>query len=773
MHLILILISLIGLLQLSAQSVLSGYIRDAATGENLIGATIIDIRSGKGALANTFGYYSLSLDGDSAQLQISYVGYERQIVSVPLLGAQALNFSLVADSQLKEVIVSGEERLDLVPTMSTVKLSMEQINNLPATMGESDIMKAIQLMPGISAGAEGSANVHVRGGGPDQNLVMLDGVPLYNPAHLYGFFSVFNPDAINNVEVIKGGFPARYGGRLSSVIDVSMKEGNTKEFGGSLTVGPLASKLSLEGPIWKERTSFIVSGRRSYIGLLYNPFNRFGDEYDIAQDYYFYDFNAKLNHAFSDRSRLYVSLYKGMDDFSSGQQLANTDNFKSEEASTMQWGNGLAVVRWNFVPHPKVFTNISVSTTDFHFRTEQMYTTTETVNTNTTTRNDQIVYRNRISDQTVKLEVDYYPMAGHAIKTGGWIIRHQYAPGLYRLAQEASNLQTNGGAEQTDATEYAAYLEDDIQVSRRLRLNLGVHQAVFVVDSTSYGSTQPRISGRFSLAKGLAVKASYAKMAQFHHLLTNSGVGLPTDLWVPTTRDVKPQTADQWALGLARTTPGWELSVEAYIKEMNNLLEYEEGTSLTGTYRPWYERVTQGDGTSKGLEFLIEKKTGRFTGWISYTLSKTQRQFDDLNEGVPFFSRYDRRHDMSVTGTHTFGKKWSISAIWILSSGNRATIITSSYGINLPGQSGNESIGYIYSDRNAYVLPTYHRLDLSIKWESIGEKVGHSVVLGVYNAYARDNAFYLNLNLRQNENITYYPKSLLPTIPYVNYTLKF
>lgn len=757
-----------------SQPTLSGYVRDSSTGENLIGATIIDSSSGKGTVTNTYGYYSLTLAQDSAILQVSYVGYVRQTLRIALTGSQTLNISLQPDSGLKEVVVTSEETLDMLPSMSTVKLTVEQINNLPATMGETDIMKAIQLMPGISAGAEGSANVHVRGGGPDQNLTLLDGVPLYNPSHLYGFFSVFNPEAINNIEVIKGGFPARYGGRLSSVIDVTMKEGSNQSFGGSVTVGPLASKLSLEGPIWKDRTSFIVSGRRSYIGLIYNPFERFGDDFDIARDYAFYDFNAKVNHIFSDKSRLYISMYQGLDDFSSSDTQVYSPFYRSTDASTMRWGNGVAVIRWNYVLHPKVFTNLSVSTNDFHFRTKQAFTTQETTNDVTTTRIDQMVYRNRITDYTVKWDADYYPNAIHTIKAGASAIFHKYAPGLYRITQEAADLSNGGGAEQTDAMEYAFFVEDDMQLHRLLRLNVGVHQSIFTVQGRTYTSTQPRISGRYTLTKGLSLKASFATMQQYNHLLTNTGVGLPTDLWVPTTRDVKPQTSEQWALGLVRATANWEISLEGYTKQMDGLIEYEEGARVTATYEPWYDKVTDGDGYSRGLEVLIQRKTGKLTGWLAYTLSKTQRQFDEINGGEPFYSRYDRRHDLSLTGTYQFANKWSAGAVWIVSSGNRATVIKGGTRGELLGFPYDRLSGIIYSNRNAFVLPTYHRLDLSVQWASIGEKLGHEVVLGVYNAYARENAFYLDYQrFSPADRIVYFPRSLLPIIPYMNYTVRF
>ena len=435
--------------------------------------------------------------------------------------------------------------------MSSISVPIDQIKSLPAFLGEVDVMKVLQLLPGVQSGSEGSSGLYVRGGGPDQNLILLDGVPVYNASHLFGFFSVFNSDAINNVQLIKGGFPARYGGRLSSVIDISMKEGNMKEFHGEGSIGLIASKLTLEGPIAKEKTSFIVSARRTYIDLIARPLIKASTDGDETVGYYFYDVNAKINHKFSDKDRLYLSAYLG-DDKGYSFYKDEYDRTKYEEEVALRWGNITSALRWNHVYNPKLFSNLTLTYSRYRFNTlaEEKE---ETINSNGDKSSYYFkwLYQSGINDLAAKIDFDFIPAPNHYIRFGANAIYHTFSPGALNVKEDVV-IDTTLGASKTYALEYAAYVEDDFDITRWLKVNAGLHFSAFQVNDQWYTSLQPRLATRFLLTDELSLKASYVKMTQYIHLLTNSGIGLPTDLWVPATEKIKPQQAHQVALGLAR-----------------------------------------------------------------------------------------------------------------------------------------------------------------------------------------------------------------------------
>ncbi|MEQ9402383.1 MAG: TonB-dependent receptor [Cyclobacteriaceae bacterium] len=769
----------------SGKSTLSGYIRDGESGEALIGATVYDKVSRSGTITNGYGFYSLTLLNGEAEIQVSYLGYDGIASQLSLEEDQLLSIELTpVAGVLDEVTITGTtlEDPELSPQMSIISLSSVQMQNVPMVLGEHDILKAIQLLPGIQGGNEGSSGIYVRGGGPDQNLILLDGVPVYNTAHLFGMFSVFNSDAINKVDVIKGGFPARFGGRLSSVIDISMKEGNNQKLSGTGTVGLISSKFLVEGPIKNEKTSFIVSGRRTYLDLLAIPF-----DIDLTKEnnYYFYDFNAKINHRFSSRDRIFFSFYGGQDNYDGRRE--NTLNPWSNPtteiaASGFDWGNLISIFRWTHVFDPRLFGAFSLTHSQFKFNTIDQRLTTSSNKT------ESLEYASGIEDISFKADFDYQARPGYNIKFGASGIKHQFNTGVINFSTEAGPRESE--RDKITANEYSAYVENDLEVNNRLRFNVGVHTSFFRVDDVTYSSVQPRISGRWLLGNRLSIKASYSEMAQFIHLLTNGGIGLPTDLWVPATKTIKPQLSRQGALGFSKVSGPYEISIEGYYKEMDNLIEYSNGASYLSTNTKWENKVEVGEGTSRGVELLVRKNSGRLTGWVGYTLSKTDRQFDQLNFGRTFDYKYDRRHDLSATGSYQLKKNLTFSSTWVYGTGNALSIPVSRYinpvqytnanDTNLQNFLHNFYINQVenFDQRNNYRMRSYHRLDLSISWKKQKKRGIRTWKAGVYNAYNRQNPFYIYVEGSNGNNAQYDPPTLnqttlFPAIPFVNYSFKF
>ena len=767
----------------------SGYIKDAETGESLIGATLLHPTTSSGSSANTHGFYSLTLPKDSVSLLYSYVGYQPTTIRFFLRHDTVITINLQSSTVLNEVVISGTKADPIHETtkMSTLSVPIEQIKALPAFMGETDILKILQLMPGVQSGNEGSTGLYVRGGGPDQNLMLLDGVPIYNASHLFGFFSVFNADAINHVEMIKGGFPARYGGRLSSVIDINMKEGNMKKIKGEGSIGIISSKVTVEGPITKDRTSFIISARRTYIDLLAQPIIRAQARRQGTQangGYYFYDLNLKLNHIINPNNRLFFSTYFGLDKAyaKSKDGYARDTIFTSiKDEFSLKWGNVITATRWNHVFGPKLFSNVTATYSRYLFDISQKAEQTITSpSVPAQTIISGIQYHSGIRDWAAKVDFDYLPSPNHFIRFGANNIWHQFSPGVLAFRSSVEG-DTTIGAKVTNAYEAAVYVEDDWKISKRFKLNAGIHASAFVVEKQLYHSVQPRISSRFLISDDLSFKASYSTMTQFIHLLTNVGIGLPTDLWVPATARIKPQQANQVAIGFAKTYKSqYEFSLEGYYKKMSNLIEYKDGASYLEIEGDWQDKVaTNGHGKSYGMEVLAQKKTGRVTGWIGYTLSKAVRQFDELNFGKEYAYKYDRRHDISVAMTHEWNKRMDFSMVWVYGTGNAITLPVATYAVasNNVDQRfsyGNNEVTY-YGDRNSYRMRSYHRLDLSFSWWKDKKWGQRKWTVGVYNAYNRLNPFFINLEhnhgIVNSKNFIQY--SLFPIIPSITYSFKF
>jgi hypothetical protein len=766
---------------LSAQTVrhtVSGTVRDATTGEELIGASVYhDGPVLQGTATNAYGFYSLTLPVDTVRLVASFIGYGDYRARVPLGGDTVLPILLQPAEALKEVTVSAQraERLTERTQMSAIEVPVAQIKSLPAFLGEVDVLKVLQLLPGVQSGNEGATGLYVRGGGPDQNLILLDGVPVYNASHLFGFFSVFNADAVNKVDLIKGGFPARYGGRLSSVVDIRLKEGNNQGFHGSGAIGLIASKLLLEGPIGKDgKTSWLVSGRRTYIDLLAQPFIRLAAD-GSGGGYYFYDLNAKINRRLSDKDRLFLSGYFGRDRFyfvdrSKGREpgVVDEETFRGE----LGWGNATGVLRWNRVWSNRVFSNLTATYSAYDFEIandiEELY------DDGVTREESAFALRlfSGIADAALRYDLDVVPGPDHYLRFGASGIWHRFRPSATSFDLSVTGLPAENQLFESgriQAGEFSAWAEDDWQIGSRVKANLGLHAAAFAVDGEWFTSLQPRVSARVLLAEDWSVKASYARMAQFIHLLSNAGIGLPTDLWVPATARVTPESSWQAAAGLSHD---WgeaiEVSVEGYYKVMDGVVEYRDGaTFLDDGTSDWQDKVVQGRGLSCGAELFVQKKTGRTTGWVGYTLSWTWRDFDELNGGERFPYRYDRRHDLSLAVVHRFTDRIEVSGAWVYGTGNAISLPVARY----EGPSGLPVLQY--EGRNGFRMEPYHRLDVSARFSKEKRRYTRHFAVGVYNAYSRRNPFFLYAGSDDFGNPAYKKVSLFPVLPSFSWQFEF
>lgn len=765
---------------ISAQNkiTLSGYIRDAAGGEALIAATVYVKELAIGTQTNNYGFYSLSLPAGKYTIIFSYLGFATRTDSLSLPESKTYNIDLKSNTRLKEVEITAEKEDHNISSteMGTMSLSAAKIKTLPVIFGETDILKAIQLLPGVQSAGEGNSGFYVRGGGPDQNLILLDDAVVYNTGHLFGFFSVFNTDAIKNVTLIKGGMPANYGGRLSSVVDISMKEGNLKEYHADGGIGLIASRFTFEGPIKKEKGSFMVSGRRTYIDVLIKPFAK---GQFAGSGYYFYDANLKANYKITDKDRIYLSGYFGRDVFT----------FKNKSGSfnvNVPWGNATTTLRWNRLFNDRLFMNMTAVYNDYQF-------------TFAAGQGDfEVKLSSGIRDYNWKSDFDYYSSFNHHFKAGVAYTYHKFIPN--QLSGKSGEVELNpNNALIKYAHEGGAYITDDFDLFKKLRVNIGVRYSMFGqigpytnyeygftgkrTDSTLYssgeivkyyGGPEPRLNMRYELDEYSSVKGSIAKSYQYIHLVSNNGTTLPTDLWVPSTFYVQPQKSWQYSLGYFRNffDNKLETSVEVYYKDMQNQIEYRSGYVPNTIQDPELDFVF-GTGEAYGAEFFINKTKGRFNGWLGYTLSWTYRTFKDLNNGDPFPAKYDRRHDISLVGSYEINSKWLVSGVFVYGTGNAITLPTGYSFINF-------NVVPVYSKLNGYRLFPYHRADISFiykpkpkktrKWES-------SWAFSLYNLYNRKNPYFLyvdtNGDLTKGVEAKVKMVYIFPILPSVTYNFKF
>ena len=761
---------------------LSGYVKDAQSDETIIAANIIVAGKGAAVMSNQYGFYSLTLAEGKYNIATSHVGYKAIITAIDLHSDTVINILLGTGTALsEEVIVTSSRRENNVKgaRMGTINLPIEQIKSVPAFLGEVDLLKVVQLLPGVRNAGEGSAGIYVRGGGPDQNLIMLDDAVVYNTGHLFGFFSIFNADAIKNVSLIKGGMPAQYGGRLSSVLDVSMKEGNNQKYQVEGGLGLIASRLSIQGPIKKDKSSFIVSARRTYVDALVKPFVKKTSQF-YGSGYYFYDLNAKLNYKFSEKDRLYLSGYFGRDvfDFVNGRQSLKVN---------IPWGNATGTLRWNHVFNNKLFANTTGVFNDYNFTFKGAQ------------NNFEIQLASGIRDLSIKQDYDYYPASSHKIKFGWLYTFHRFTPSVVSGKQD-SVVFNPLNAQVKHAHEAAVYVQDDWDLSSKIKVNAGLRYSGFQqigayklykedefgnrTDSTifgagkavkTYGGLEPRLTVRYALDDATSVKASVTRNLQYIHLVSNAGTTLPTDLWVPSTLKVKPQISWLYAAGLFKNFKEnmFETSLEVYYKNMENQIEYREGY-IPNTLHDTEDDFTFGRGWSYGSELFINKVKGRFTGWIGYTLSWTWRKFPALNEGEKYPAKYDRRNDMSVVAMYELNKKWKLSGTFVYGTGNAATLPQRFYIIG--GVLTQE-----YSRINQYRLPSYHRLDLSAiltPKKNEGRKWKTEWVFSLYNTYSRQNPYFIYYDQTGNPydgslKVQAKQVSLFPVIPAVTWNFKF
>ena len=759
--------------------VLSGTITDSERGETVVGAAIWVPELGIGTVSNQYGFYSLTLPADSLTITVSHVAYKSRVIARRLTADLRLDLALepaVLELDEVEVRASGDSQVQQLQ-MSRVNLPIRQVQAITALLGEVDILKVIQLLPGVQSGGDGTTGLYVRGGGPDQNLFLLDGTQIYNPSHIFGFLSTFNGEAIKDVKLLKGGFPARYGGRLSSVVDITMKEGNLKQFTGMAAVGLLSSRFSVEGPVRKDRASFLLAGRRSYADLLMRPFM---DE-DEVFGYYFYDVNAKTNIILSPRNRLYLSAYTGHDRaFFRIEEDAFLGGI-SRSRQSLAWRNLVSTFRWNHVFNPRLFVNTVVGYTRYRLQISADLTEPDYFYEST--------YLSGIQDWHARMDFEFMSGGRHYIRFGVGGMRHDFVTGALTERHEDSGEAPVDTVFTPDwnikANQLHVYAEDEVRLSSAIKLNAGVHGSGFEVENRQYFSLQPRVSLWFGLGPSTSLKASYAAMRQYIHLLaTARGLSLPTDLWVPSTERVRPQQSAQVALGVARLLNDGrlELSLEGFYKRMKHLIDYKEGANyVNAAFSSWQDKVVSGRGTSYGAELFLQKKSGRTSGWLGYTLSWATRTFEDLNDGETFPYRYDHRHDLSLVVTQRLNRSVRVSLNWIYGTGQALTLPVgqqvSDYGVysflTFPGVNdwGNHPV---LSQRNAVRMPAYHRLDVAIHLHKQLRWASQRISVGVFNAYNRRNPFSLTAEIDHTRGDYVYKKfSLLPVVPSFTYQLTF
>ena len=741
---------------------LSGYIKDVKSGEALIGASIYITNERRGTATNSYGFYSISVrTADSIGVVISYQGYNPQLYTISGNTDKTLDYNLEEKpNELAEVVVSSTRNNNNISKarMGIINIPMKQIKTLPAIAGERDILKIVQLLPGVQSGQEGTTGFYVRGGNTDQNLVQLDEATIYNPNHLFGLFSTFNTNALNSVTLIKGGYPAQYGGRLSSILDITMKEGNKRKFSGEGGIGFISSNLTLEGPIKKDKSSFIISARRTFIDLLAPLF--------VAKNknntnYYFYDINAKINFELGKKDHLYISVFKGL------------DNAKYAGASSLNYGinfgNSTATARWNHLFNKKLFANTSFIYNDYH------------LSLSTTQDQYYALLYTGIKDVNAKTDFSYFPSSSHTIKAG-----INYAYSTLFPSTSSAKIPKNGNInkpnldsiERTYSTQLALYVNDDITLSEKIGASVGVRMPVFISKDVYYLRVEPRATIKYQLNDAMSLKAAYTIMNQFQHLVPSSTASLPTDIWISSSKIVKPQTSQQVALGLFKnfSNNAIETSVEGYYKTMNNQVLFKEGAqSLQGADID--SKLTFGKGYSYGVELFVKKNVGKLTGWVSYTLSWTNQQFDSLNFGKEFPFTYDKRHNLSIVGTYEFSKRWTFSAAFVFTSGGAFTLPTGRAAVAGDG-SLYDGTYYDYTGRNNYRYRSYHRLDLSAIYHRpskiFGKKYEAEWVISVYNIYNRYNPYFIYLSKDAVTNqVLAREVSLLPIIPSISYNFKF
>ena len=760
---IVLFLFLLSLFSFSQQNyTLSGTLTDSADGETVIGAAVYVKSLQKGAVANVYGFYSLTLPAGEYEVQFSFISYETYTVTIKLDKNIVLDYKFKSvETQLKEVIVSAEASKEKEAVRSTqmgmITLPMDQIKQLPYIGGEVDVIKIMQLMPGIKRGGEGQTGMFVRGGDADQNLILVDEATVYNVAHLFGFFSVFNNDALKDVIMYKGGFPANYGGRLSAVMDVRMKEGDMNKYKVDAGIGLLSSRATVQGPIIKDKASFIVSGRRTYIDQVFKVAS--GGKNVLP--YFFYDVNGKLNWKVTDRDRLFLSFYKGDDVLRFSE--------KSDSALLnfgFYLGNITSTVRWNHLyKNPKLFSNTSLIYTRFRYDIHGSF------------GENSVLIRSKIQDIGMKADYNYYKSHDNHFSYGGAFTTHVFKPNVVGVTGELTNLLQAQEGKNIPMQEFGLYGLNDRQLNTRWKINYGLRLSIALVSNRNYGGIEPRLAFTYLLNETSSFKMGYSHMVQYMHLVSSSSIALPTDLWYPVTDKVQPQNAHQIAFGYTKNFEKKKLMfvAETYYKLMNNLIEYREGASIILNDN-FEKEIVSGTGKAYGLELFLQRSSGRLTGWVGYTLSYATRQFNSLNKGAEYYAKYDRRHDISLVGSYDISKRWSFSAVWVYATGTRFTPVVGNYF--MPNASlSSVDILPIYTDKNAIKLPASHRLDLNFVLHSKPKKHWKNWKsewhFGCYNFYNRAQPYRVEIVSTSTGGYKYQAVGLFGFIPSVAFNFSF
>ncbi len=775
---------------------LSGYIQDAETGERLMGASIRSLsEKGVGAVSNEFGFFSLKLEEGEQKIAVSYIGYKNENLNILLTGDRFSTIKMRTNSELPEVEIfalpATERSLQSIESQSN--LSLNELHTLPMPGGEADLLRTAAYQTGVQTGVDGVGGMHVRGGNADQNLILLDDVPVYNPGHALGLFSIFNPSMVSNARLWKGDFPARYGGRASSVVDIRTRDGDQRQYHANASAGLFASSVSAEGPIVRDRAAFLFAGRSTYFGPWIKFFSKRGDLVNFSGDnagYRFYDFNLKLNFTASDRDRFYFSYYYGGDVFNNqfDQPYDDPDGLQTDRYTiNSDWGNTIAAFRWNHVLSKDLFTNTTIRYSRFYYQSQLAFNSSFLyANGKKSTLADYgLLYQTFIRDWSGKTDFTYYPSELLTLRWGLSYTLHDFRPGAISVnflqpgqsptsIDSLANILDNN--ERIGADEAEAYLDAEIKPAKYLRIEAGLNGSAFQIRNINYRALLPRFRIQHSGPHGWRQWAGYHRNTQYLHQIGSFNISLPFELWVPTTQKVPPEQVWQLSAGIGRERRGWSWQAEAYYKRLDRVLTFltSNDALVTGGAEDasgWEDRIAAGVGQSQGLEVSIERTTGNTTGSISYALSKTTRRFPEINSGQSFPFRYDRRHDLKITVNQRITSWLSADVVWAFATGNPITLAGVKYTHQTPGNEIKRDV-FVFTEVNGYRLPDYHRLDLALNAHFTSGRVQHGFQLGVYNVYNRYNPFYLYVDGRSGEKGKAIQYTLLPVLPIFRYEIK-
>ena len=753
----------------SQKLTISGYVSDASNNERLINATILSMDKNRVCSTNEQGFYSLTLEKGRVSLQASYVGFKPGLLNCLLHNDTVVNFSLMPNTSLDEVVITSNANR-LPPGIQ--KIQMAQLSLLPSIAGETDVLKSLQLYPGVQSGTEGHTGLYIRGGEDYQNRVLLDGIPVFNSNHLFGFFSIFNENAIQDITIYKGTFPAKYGDCLSSVIDIQTKEGNGKRLSGSLSVGLLASTINLEGPLFNDKTTFFVSARQSYLDMLATPIIKYFTKYSAA-NYTFFDANAKITHRFNNKHKLIFSTYHSGDVGStSNNDDSNATSSDYQWKESMSWSNHLYSLAWNYMVTPKVFINTIAHYSQYNYGSSS----NNNFSTGTTFDNYQNDYESSIKDYELSSNVSWFSSNKYTLRSGAGYNIQEFLPGVtsQRLTNQVQtdesgnpvdlNVNQTIGDSKLRSFKTFFYLDNELKLLPNLTVYPGIRFTAYHTDKT-YFRAEPRFNIDYGITNDLKADFSYVMANQFNHLLSSSRISQATDLWVPSNTQIEPEKSNQVSLSLQyNLSSQFVLTAEAYYKQMNHMVAYQEGASYLQSGSSWNDLVTFGSGKAKGIGVTLEKKTGKTTGWITYMYSRSTRKFEGINQGETFPFAYDRPHDLKLVVMHKFSSRFDINGSWVYHSGNRVTF-GNVYETGLLNFETNDykylSGKVLYLQRNSYQLPAYHRLDVNFNYHIHTKRIEQVISIGVYNIYNRKNIYNIELVY---DPLSY--KKIPPTNPY-------